>query len=819
MADPSGSLPSWRDHAAQTVSHRARDVRQDVISPKDASAWEIRENGARVHRTATVADDAELGSKCIVGPGTVLEAGARVGDRAVLGNSVLLESGAVVGDGAMLDDSIVRSTGRVGADAVVADSEVCADVDVAPRAVILASTLHDHSRVGEGSFVGDIHVRDHAEIGKDARVGWQGEPVGSVDVPPLRETKLPDGRSKPSEVGERAVVGDGAVVGSRVWLQHRSRVDSGAVVGHGVHLHAEARVGEGATLGRCAEIHLRSEVPPGATVDEGRQVRRVPPTGPEQDSATPSSPDRESPSSPAASAVDDPSPEPDPVGAPDPGDSGSRQPAGSARGDSSTPLDEEERQQAILEAALRAQAAARAQQQRDDAGPRPESGGDRDSEVPTYAPASSTQATVTVPQSVVEASQIPESELPRLTEVGEGVWEVHDDPYVDRVVARPDGSFDVVLHEGVRPVASVERDEGGKPRSEFRVTDAAREQAVRDLGTATREPFAAAFEAGHSSLDVPRERSDTALATNPATGERFDGRAGEMLRSQAAGLGHPGDARFATRAEIEAAGGQVREGAPGVLVERAAKLPATLSGSQTGAQAEFGVRTPEVLFHVASQTDPAPDLPSRSAPLRNNPGLTPTDLTDSLGLEPVQRIDQAHTGYQPSTQEGSQTRRTPEEFNIAGGNVQETRTELNSRFIDASVRAAVSRHESDGVRVEPPLDKDRFSSAERELVCRLAADRTAARMGAPYSPLPIPPAERPDLAAVVGDKARFERVSKEADRVSAWVVDGARDRLHERGRETSQERFQQNTANESANRSSQTRGQEQQRDDRSGPSR
>ncbi|MCY4638444.1 MAG: hypothetical protein OXG04_28755, partial [Acidobacteria bacterium] len=83
------------------------------------------------------------------------------------------------------------------------------------------------------------------------------------------------------------------------------------------------------------------------------------------------------------------------------------------------------------------------------------------------------------------------------------------------------------------------------------------------------------------------------------------------------------------------------------------------------------------------------------------------------------------------------------------------------------------------------------ATAERRLVEVMAADRAAARIGVAYrtSP-PVTAEERKQFAQMLKSSDARERLGREVDRVSAWVADGAKERLHARGMQTVQERVQ-----------------------------
>ena len=433
----------------------------------------------------------------------------------------------------------------------------------------------------------------------------------------------------------------------------------------------------------------------------------------------------------------------------------------------------------------------------------------------------SRRAVIHVPPEALVDVDVSAADLPKVTRLEDGVWQVHDDPYVDRVIERPDGSYDVVLHEGVSATvafepAAVEAASGAHKRRTdpqlVRLQNIDSEQAVADLRKASVDSLAEAVEKGTSTFERERSNFNSALAFDPASGETYDGLDGQVLRTQAGELGFPDDGRFATRAEIEAAGGKVREDAEGVVVLRdqaAAGQPFGRNG-KVDMEADpviFTVRTPVVLYHVKAQTDPPPKLsvvePRRPARAAN---LQPRDLVDSLGV-PVEAKGEAATRYEPPSSllgaDGKPTAKRPEVVVLGEG---EHPLQQRSRLLKAAVDAAFVSSEGrsslprPGSAVYTPRggrQADHVRRVEEAFVKACVVDRVASRIGTGYSPeKPFAqsfdaPDSRPDrkaFADILRDPVRLDKLSREADRVAAWVVDGAKDRLHERGLKTAHER-------------------------------
>ncbi len=441
----------------------------------------------------------------------------------------------------------------------------------------------------------------------------------------------------------------------------------------------------------------------------------------------------------------------------------------------------------------------------------------------------SRRAVIHVPPEALVDVKVSAADLPKVTRLEDGSWQVHDDPYVDRVIERPDGSYDVVLHEGVSATvavepAAIEAASGAHKRRTdpelVRLQNIDSEQAVADLRKASVDSLAEAVEKGTSSFERERSNFTAALAFDPASGETYDGLDGQVLRTQAGELGYPDDGRFATRAEIEAAGGKVRDDAEGVVVLRdqaAAGQPFGRNGKldMDADPVTFTVRTPVVLYHVAAQTDPPPKLPvvepARPARAAN---LQPLDLVHSLGV-PVEAKGEATTRYEPPSSllgaDGKPTAKRPEAVVLGEG---EAPMQQRSRLLKAAVDAAFVSSEGrsslprPGSAVYTPRgggQADDVRRAEEAFVKACVVDRVASRIGTGYSPeKPFdelrPGKDRHDhpkdvgdenrkaFAEILRDPVRLDKLSREADRVADWVVDGAKDRLHERGLKTAHER-------------------------------
>ena len=141
----------------------------------------------------------------------------------------------------------------------------------------------------------------------------------------------------------------------------------------------------------------------------------------------------------------------------------------------------------------------------------------------------SRQASIHVPAEALRDVAIDVSKLPKMTLLEDGSWKVHDDPYVDRVVEQPDGSYDVVLHEGISASVVVEENaheaasSAHKRRSDpvlIEVQNAHAEQEVADLRLAQVDSLAVQVESGRSTFDLPRDALNGTLRSIPRPATR-----------------------------------------------------------------------------------------------------------------------------------------------------------------------------------------------------------------------------------------------------------------------------------------------------------
>ncbi len=417
-------------------------------------------------------------------------------------------------------------------------------------------------------------------------------------------------------------------------------------------------------------------------------------------------------------------------------------------------------------------------------------------------------ASIVIPADALRDVEVKEEDLPKMTQEAEpppdGSWKVHDDDRIDRVIPREDGSYEVQFKPGVAALpeglAEEAASETHKRRTDPQLVDLQNERTAQtvELERAARETLADAVERGRAPFDVERAGYMPGQATNVFSREGIDGVDGDLLRAKAIREGAGHDLRFATREQIEVAGGKVSPDAEGVIVMREVAVSAQPFGEdgkvdRKADPVEYRVKSPQVLYHVSTETDlvrgQVPSQPLAAAV----PELTSEDLCRSVG---VNTVEMSHPEGRSEFQPKNPKLNIPQDTIAIAKDGGESVAERNGRLVGAAVRATLSGNRSAGdSRPAPP--KGAYSSdaakakLERRLVEVMAADRAAGRIGVAYrtSP-PVTAKERKQFAQMLKNPQVRERLGKEVDRVSSWVADGAKQRLNDRGIQTVHQRAQ-----------------------------
>jgi len=414
---------------------------------------------------------------------------------------------------------------------------------------------------------------------------------------------------------------------------------------------------------------------------------------------------------------------------------------------------------------------------------------------------------IVIPPEALRDVQIPEEDLPKMTQEAEpppsGSWKVHDDDTVDRVIPREDGSYEVVFKPDVVPAEGLGEEAASqthKRRTDSQLVELQNERTAQtvDLERAARETLADAVEHGRAPFDVERAGYMPGQAANAFSQEPIGGVDGDLLRAKAIREGEGHDLRFATREQIEAAGGKVSSEAEGVIVMREVRVSAQPFGEdgkvdRKADPVEYRVKSPQVLYHVSTETDLARgQVPSQplGAPVRE---MTAEDLCKSVG---VNTREISHPQGRSEFQPANPKQNVPEDTIVVARDGGESVAERNGRLVGAAVRATMSTNRGDA-DPRPAAPKDAYSKdapkakVERRLVEVMAADRAAGRIGVAYrtSP-PVTPKERREFTRMLKDPQVRERLGWEVDRVSSWVADGAKQRLNDRGVQTVHRRAQ-----------------------------
>ncbi len=200
----------------------------------------------RVHPSAVVAADAEVGEGAGIGAGAVIGAGARVGPRARIGEHVVVGPGCVLGEDVVLQPHVVlyRRT-RIGARTVVhagarlgVDGFGFAAVDGVPTKI---------------PQVGDCVIGSDVEIGANTTID-RGS-IGSTEIG--NHVKI----DNLVHVGHNVRIGDGSIIVAQVGIAGSTKLGQGVTLGGQAGLNGHIRIGDGAKV--AAQAGVFGDVPAG----------------------------------------------------------------------------------------------------------------------------------------------------------------------------------------------------------------------------------------------------------------------------------------------------------------------------------------------------------------------------------------------------------------------------------------------------------------------------------------------------------------------------------------------------------------------------
>lgn len=253
---------------------RARDeisVPQLVVQNVDAAliqclelfAPPLRPVVAGIHPSAVVADDVALGQEVSVGPGAVIDHGARIGDRCVLAAGCKIGQNTVLGTHTRLDSNVVvYHNCKIGSNVIIQANTVIGAVGFGYATLDGAHRLFPHN--------GAVVIEDFVDIGANCcidRAKFANTIVG-------KGTKM----DNQVQVGHNVVIGKGCLIAGQVGIAGSCTLGDGVVVGGKAALADNITIGAGAVIGAVAGV--LGNVPAGQTVVwspglEQSQAKRV----------------------------------------------------------------------------------------------------------------------------------------------------------------------------------------------------------------------------------------------------------------------------------------------------------------------------------------------------------------------------------------------------------------------------------------------------------------------------------------------------------------------------------------------------------------
>ncbi len=222
------------------VGEAVLKVLQHFAPPEDLAS-------AGVHPSATVSDDAQLGSDVSIGPGALVADGAKIGDRCALCANVIVGAGASIGAGCVLFEGVVvRHHCRIGK-----------NVRIGPNSVIGSEGFGYYSSGGKHHRIphaGGVIIEDNVDIGAcccvdrakfgDTVIGAGTKIDNLVQV--AHNVKIGRGCliAALGGIGGSAVLGNYVVFGGHVGIKDNITIGEGVKCGAYTAVAADAPDGE-----------------------------------------------------------------------------------------------------------------------------------------------------------------------------------------------------------------------------------------------------------------------------------------------------------------------------------------------------------------------------------------------------------------------------------------------------------------------------------------------------------------------------------------------------------------------------------------------
>jgi UDP-3-O-[3-hydroxymyristoyl] glucosamine N-acyltransferase len=205
---------------------------------------------AGVHPTAVVSGDAELGVEVSVGPGVVVESGARVGDRTQLRAGAYVGPAVSIGEDCVIHPNVtILDRCRLGNRVVVWSGAV-----IGKDGFGFVQREGRHVRIPQ---IGTVIIEDDVEIGALSNVAR-----GAIDDTIIRRGVIVDDMC---HIGHGSELGEYTVMVGRSGMGGSVKIGKRCMLGQDSALSTGMSMGDGASLATNVRI-LYKDVPAGATM-------------------------------------------------------------------------------------------------------------------------------------------------------------------------------------------------------------------------------------------------------------------------------------------------------------------------------------------------------------------------------------------------------------------------------------------------------------------------------------------------------------------------------------------------------------------------